>query len=86
MTLHNHITGVKFQYTVLIDKHPSKNKDTFMVQVHGKSIEYTREIPRTCPIFIQAWGSIWEFMGKQNNRGSSDVYVTYVYCGLSMKI
>ena len=45
--------------------------------------------PRTCAIFILAWGSNWGSLGvfrNQNNCGSSNVYVTCFYCILNMKI
>ena len=45
--------------------------------------------PRTCDIFIPAWGSNWGSLGfshNQNNRGLSGVYVTCIYCGLSVKM
>ena len=48
---------------------------------------YTSD-PRTCAILILAWGSNWgpsRFSCNQINRGSSGAYVTYMYCGLSVK-
>ena len=45
--------------------------------------------PRTCTIFIPAWGSNWEslnFSRIQNNYDSSSVYATCIYCDLSMKV
>ena len=45
--------------------------------------------PRTCAIFIPAWGSNWGSSGfsrNQNTRRSSGAYVTCIYCGLSMMI
>ena len=45
--------------------------------------------PRTCVIFIPAWGSNWGSLGfsrNQNNRGSWGGYVTCIYCSLSVKI
>ena len=49
---------------------------------------HTRD-PRTCTIFIMAWGSNWGssgFFHNQNNRGSSGAYVTCICCGPSVKI
>ena len=46
-----------------------------------------KEDPRTCAIFILAWGSNWGSLGFScNNPGSSGVYATCIFCGLSMKI
>ena len=45
--------------------------------------------PRTCTIFISAWGSNWGSSGfscNQNNCDSSGAYATYIYSGLSVKI
>ena len=45
--------------------------------------------PTTCTIFIKAWGSKWGSSGfscNVNNRGSTGVYVTCIYCGISMKL
>ena len=45
--------------------------------------------PRTCAIFILAWGSNWrslDFSRNQNNHGSSGACVTCIYCGLRVKI
>ena len=39
--------------------------------------------PRTCAIFITAWGSNWGSSGFsriRNNRGSSGAYVTCIFC------
>ena len=44
---------------------------------------------RTRAILILAWGSNWgssDFSRNQNNSGSSSAYVTFIYCGLSLKI
>ena len=49
---------------------------------------YTRD-PRTCTIFVLAWGSNLgssSFSHNQNNRGSSGAYVTCIYCGVGVKI
>ena len=48
----------------------------------------TREIPEPAP-FDPGMGSNWVYVGfsrNQDNRGSSGAYVTYIYCGLSVKI
>ena len=45
--------------------------------------------PKTCAIFIQAWGSSWGssgFVRNQIDRGSSGTYATCIYCGLIVKI
>ena len=52
------------------------------------SLIYKRD-PRTCAIFIPAWGSNWGSSGLsryQNNHGLSDAYATSIYYGLSVKI
>ena len=44
--------------------------------------------PRTCTTLTQHGaqiGGLWVFP-QSNNRSSSDVYVTCIYCGLSVKI
>ena len=45
--------------------------------------------PRTCIIFIPAWGLNWgslDFSCNQNNCGSSGAYITCICCSLNMKI
>ena len=52
------------------------------------SLIYTGD-PRTCTILIPACASNWgfsDFSGNQNNCGSSGVYVTCIFCNLSLKI
>ena len=50
---------------------------------------YTMKDPLYQHHFDTAWGSNWGslgFYGNQNNHGSSGVYVTCIYCSLSMKM
>ena len=57
--------------------------------VSATDIQMYKGDPRTCAILILAWGSNWGYSGfshNQNNHGSSGMYVTCIYCGLSMKI
>ena len=66
---------------VLVLAIPSKDKDTFMVRLkkwRSQQILLLSQIykgdPRTCAMFILAWGSNWGSSGfsrNQNNRGVS---------------
>ena len=46
---------------------------------HEEQPQIYKGDPRTCAIFIPAWGLNWGSLGfprNQNNRGSSSAYVT----------
>ena len=65
------------------DTYPNQHFIYMLQTVTGESRISATFLPRC------TWGSNWRyssFFCDQNNRSSSDTYITCIYCGLSMKI